>query len=451
MPTLQSLVDKHRVDATVAWLATVALIAAAGRFALAGEFHWVAFVALLVAVSLVPTVATGDPEITMPGELMALVAVPVVVRAAGFFVQATPFLAVAGCALLVAVALDTFTSLEMTPRFAVVFVVITTMAVAGAWAIGQFVADTYYGTAFLAGLSELMWDLIIATAMGVAAGVIFELYFAYSSRITRLRDLEPKRAVPSRANHGSTIHAVDEDLEAVDESLNTVDESRETVGESLETVREATASLDTTPFSNRHRTVNRAMQMILAGIVALSLWSVNTKLLVNSAVPFAVSFLPGILRREYGYPLNTGLAVWVTLAATLHAVGAMGPYQTLAWYDNVTHTLSATLVAGVGYAIARGVELHTDHVTFSNRFRAVFVVLFVLAVGVAWEIFEFASTGAASSLGARPILQQYSVANTVADLVFNTVGAILVATLATAYLEGMAHSLVGRLDALVGR
>lgn len=407
MGSVATLLDRGRLDATVAWLATATLAGTAALFVRRGEPDWAALAALLALTALVVPLAARDPLVTMPGELIALVTVPVVVRAAGVGPTLTPFLAAAGLALLVAVVLDAFTSLSMTPRFAVVFVVVTTMAFAGAWTVGSFAADRLLGTTFITGKTELMWDLVAATGAGVLAGVVFELYFQRSDRIARLG--------------GGAANATDPDERGTD-----------------------------LPGTRRHhRIAVRAMQVVLAGIAALAVVRGEATLLVNSLGPLAVTFLPALLRHEYDHAMDTGLVLWITLAATLHALGAVWLYTAFGWYDSLTHTLSASLVAGAGYAVARAVEGHSHAVTFNRGFRATFVVIFVLAVGVGWEIMEFASGGLSTVVGGEAVLAQYGTGDIANDLVFNTVGALLVAGYSSAHFEGVAQRLVGRVDAIV--
>jgi hypothetical protein len=294
----------------------------------------------------------------------------------------------------------------MTPRFAAVFVVVTTMAAAGTWAVGTFVADAVAGTAFVGGKTELMWDLIVATGVGVGAGVLLDLYFGFSDRIDRLRAA------------GGGVDATD-------------------------------VGADGPGADRRHTVVVRALQLPLVGIAGVALVRGNATLAVNSLGPLAITFLPALLRREYDYAMDAGLVVWITLAATLHAVGALGLYESAGWYDSLTHAFSASIVAGVGYALARSVERHTTAVTFTRGFRATLVVLFVLAVGVAWEILEFASGGVATLVGGEAVLAQYGTADIVNDLVFNTVGAVLVAGFASARFERLAARLAGSVGVVV--
>jgi hypothetical protein len=408
MPSLRSLLAPHRYDALAAWAVTFGLVAAVGRFLMSGEPDWALFTTLLVAVAVIVPVTTRDPAVTVPAELLAVAALPVGVRAAGALPQATPFVAAAALAMLIAVVLDAFTSLSMTPRFAAVFVVVTTMAAAGSWAVGAFVADTVAGTTFVGDKTELMWDLVVATAVGAGAGVLLDVYFQVSDRIDRLR----------AAGGGADTDTTD-------------------------------AGVDLPGGDHRHTLLVRALQLLLVVIAGVALVRGNATLTVNSVGPLVITFLPALFRREYDYAMDTGLVLWITLAATLHAVGALALYESLGWYDSLTHTFSASIVAGVGYALARSVERHTTAVTFTRGFRASFVVLFVLAVGVAWEILEFASGGLATLVGGEAVLAQYGTADIINDLVFNVVGAVLVATLASAHFESLAARLTGSVGVLV--
>jgi hypothetical protein len=407
MTSLRSLLVRRRVDAGAAWGVTATLPVAAVVLLRRGEPDWAVFALLVAGVAVLVPVLAGDPGVTVPAELLALSAGPFVIRAAGLLPGVTAFFAAAALTLLVVVVLDAFTSLSMTPRFAAVFVVVATMAVAGAWTVVVFAADAVLGTAFVTGRTELMWDLIAATGAGVVAGVVFDLYVEGSDRIARLSsDARPHRP-------------------AAESEAGRPDADR------------------------RHATAVRGMQVVLAAIAVAGAVAGNVTLLLNSAVPLGLTLSPALLRREYGYTMDASLVVWLALAATVHGVGAAGLYTAFGWYDSVAHALSASLVAGGGYAVARGVERHSRSVDFDRRFRAAFVVLFVLAVGVGWEILEFASGGLAAVVGGEALLAQYGTADIVNDLVFNAVGAVVVAAGSTARFETLAGRLVGRLGVVV--
>jgi uncharacterized membrane protein YozB (DUF420 family) len=110
----------------------------------------------------------------------------------------------------------------------------------------------------------------------------------------------------------------------------------------------------------------------------------------------------------------------------LHTIGLLGPYRQYHWYDEITHTVSATIVAGLGYAAFRAFELHSDEMAVPATFRSVFIVVFVLAMGVFWETLEFALGGVAVTV--------YGIDDIVTDFVFNAVGAVIVAVWGTGYV-----------------
>ena len=182
----------------------------------------------------------------------------------------------------------------------------------------------------------------------------------------------------------------------------------------------------------------RAMQALLVAITAYGLVTLDLALAVNGFLPLLVSLVPAAVARRYGHSLGVGLELWVSVAAFLHAVGALGPYESVAGYDVVTHTLTATLVAGVAYAVVVALDESSSAVRFPPEFRFLFILVFVLAFGVLWEIGEFAAGGAARMLGGDEILTQYGMRDTALDLVFDGVGGLIVALWGTGHFRRVA-------------
>ena len=441
MADFRALLEERRVNAGLAWLSTAVLVIGAVAMFAGGNRLWPAFALIVTAVVVLPPALSRDPAMTMPGELVALVALPVVSRAVGFFLQVSLFVAIAGLAMLVVLLLDGYTSLEMAPRFAVGFVVITTMAFAGGLAIAQFAADTLLGTDFVAGQREMNLDLLTATVVGLLAGIALEAYFRETDGSAPLQG--------EQASPGDTETSDDAGRPSASEvPADRNDEAAPSTGAAAREGVHGSAEDDGVGESPRFRLAIRALQLVLVGIVGYSIVTLDGKLFFNSSVPLALTFLPAVVRHKYGYPMHAKLALLISLAATLHAVGALGPYSATDWYDTVTHALSSMLVAGVGYSVAHGIDLHTDRVTFSPKFRAVFIVLFVLAVGVLWELLEFGSGLLTAFLG-EPALAQYGVDDIVKDLVFNVVGAVLVALWGTVLFRRPARALAGSVGGLL--
>lgn len=190
---------------------------------------------------------------------------------------------------------------------------------------------------------------------------------------------------------------------------------------------------DVVGLSDAHeRLLVRAMQLALVGLTGYGLVTLNLGIVANGLVALLATLLPALLRREYGYSMDAGLALWITVAVFLHSVGALGPYRWFSWYDNIAHGVSSTVVAGIGYAWLRAFEVHSEKLDVPPKFRAVFIVVFVLAFGVVWELLEFAVGGATSILGVKAPLVVFGIEDIVTDMIFNALGAVVVAVVAVA-------------------
>ncbi|OAQ53755.1 hypothetical protein HTG_05695 [Natrinema mahii] len=179
---------------------------------------------------------------------------------------------------------------------------------------------------------------------------------------------------------------------------------------------------------SQERAITRALQLVLLVVVGYGLATGEFTIATTAALALAVTFLPALLRREYGYSMDPGLVCWIAVAVVLHTVGSLWLYVEFQWYDEITHTVSATIIAGVGYAAFRALELHSDEIDVPPAFRSVFIVVFVLAAGVVWEVLEFTFGG---------LVTVYGIDDIVTDFVFNAVGAVLVAIWGTGYVRGL--------------
>jgi hypothetical protein len=207
------------------------------------------------------------------------------------------------------------------------------------------------------------------------------------------------------------------------------------------------------PTPKTQRRLSRAMQVVLVGLVFIGLDRGNVGIVVNAAIALAVTYLPAVLERDYHIPMNAGLTLWLTSAVFLHALGTVGLpgsefsfYQTVWWWDHLTHTLSSSVVAAAGYTTVRAIDEHSEEVYLPWQFTFVFVLLFVVAFGVLWEVIEFAVGGVGALLGGGSILTQYGLDDTLLDLVFDIVGGVVVALWGTAYLGDVVGALTRRLD-----
>ncbi|PSP97378.1 hypothetical protein BRC94_10505 [Halobacteriales archaeon QS_5_70_17] len=201
----------------------------------------------------------------------------------------------------------------------------------------------------------------------------------------------------------------------------------------------------------------------LVAILGVGLYLGHTGVVVNAGIALLVAQLPPILERDYNIPMDVGLTLWITGAVFLHAVGTVplpaevvdlvgtAPageryatlYRSGDWWDHLTHALSASVVAAVGYATARALDEHVDSVHLPAEFMFVYILMFVLAFGVFWEVVEFVIGEVAVLFGMGSVLTQYGLGDTMKDLMFNTLGGVIVALWGTAYLTAVADA-IGR-------
>lgn len=208
------VLEDQRLNAVLSWVLIGFVVAVAVVNAARGELLWAGFAVAVAALALVPPVTYRSVDAMLPFEVLVLTALPLLARTAAaltpFRGHIASYLAVAALALVVAVELHLLTPVRMTPRFAVAFVVIATMAAAGVWAVVRYASDVFLGTALVlppggvaaseaaleAAERSLMLEFVASFLAGLGAGVVFEWYFRRrSAGMARLPDVdEPEEA-----------------------------------------------------------------------------------------------------------------------------------------------------------------------------------------------------------------------------------------------------------------
>ena len=100
----------------------------------------------------------------------------------------------------------------------------------------------------------------------------------------------------------------------------------------------------------------------------------------------------------------------------------------------VGHGLVAFALAA-SVASARALDVHSDEIHLPPKFMFVYILLFVLAFGVLWEVIEF-------TLG-----ELARLTDSMLDLVFDTIEAAAVAVWGTAHLAGVSGYIADQLEA----
>ncbi len=331
------------------------------------------------------------------------------------------YVAVAAVALVACVEIDRFTAVRMNHAFAVVLVVLTTLAVAGAWHVAQWLADVTLETDYiLDGRSQdaanraLMHNFAYAAVAGLLAGTVFGRYFrSYGADDNEARrSPTPRKTSPD--GEPAPVPSLIRDL--LDVPDGTV------------------------------RRLSRLMQVALAVLLLYGIAGRDLTTVSNAAIALAITFLPAVLERDAKLPLESGLVFWLTAAVFLHVLGSAGLYARIGPWDSMTHAISASIVAAAGYAVVRAIDLHTDEIYVPPAMLFAFILVFVLAFGVVWELIEFGIDRSAQRVGLDAVLAQHGLNDTIVDLVYDVVGAVVAAIWGSFYLTALSRRIAGRLE-----
>ncbi|MFW5938267.1 MAG: hypothetical protein ACOCSN_04915 [Halanaeroarchaeum sp.] len=178
-----------------------------------------------------------------------------------------------------------------------------------------------------------------------------------------------------------------------------------------------------------------AFLLVLAGIFGATLFGLlsrNVQAVVNGVASVLAASVPDVI--ELGIALGSGtdvafgpeLSLWIAVAGFLHMLGMLGWYETVWWWDHLTHTVSAALVAALVYASLHTHLLNAPGSQVTEAYAAVFTVLFTLGVGVVWELVELAARELGERIDRPPVLEYYGLRDTALDMAFNGVGAVAV-------------------------
>ncbi len=198
----------------------------------------------------------------------------------------------------------------------------------------------------------------------------------------------------------------------------------------------------------------RLMQLVLFGVLVAGLYEQNPGVVVNGIVSLALTFLPAYLARNHNIVMSPAIVLWITTAVSLHALGSMGLYRvgtvellgiTFGW-DSMTHALSASIVAGVGYATVRVLHEYDDDIHLPPRFMSLFIIIFVMAFGVFWEVLEFLIAESAALFNITSVLTQYGLNDTIKDMMFNMVGAVVFSVLGIDHVRHVIEDVHERLE-----
>ena len=191
------------------------------------------------------------------------------------------------------------------------------------------------------------------------------------------------------------------------------------------------------------RIVDAALQLGIAAVFVAGVRRLNPSVVVNACLSAVFALLPGVLERSHGVPFRPGQRLWISTAALVHAVGMLGPYDRIWWWDHLAHTLTGVVVAGTADVYFQRVVAGAVDAPDRGRVRAWFVVGATLGFGLFWELVEYVIHVLARRVGFEPLLVHYGRFDTAADLLFDVLGAGLVVAFGRVALADVADEMPG--------
>ncbi|MDY6768901.1 MAG: hypothetical protein SVW02_02225 [Candidatus Nanohaloarchaea archaeon] len=170
------LFQRTRTTVVISWGLLLYLTVIAAGLLLDGQLLWALYTDLTIAIAILPAAMSRDWMRIPPPGLIAIVALPFTVTAAETGVIAghtLSYVSAAAVAVLVIAELTMFTAFDTTKRFGIYLVGLTTVAIAGMWAVARWLSDTLLGTRFLVSDVLLMREFAAALLAGIIAGLLF--------------------------------------------------------------------------------------------------------------------------------------------------------------------------------------------------------------------------------------------------------------------------------------
>ena len=175
----------------------------------------------------------------------------------------------------------------------------------------------------------------------------------------------------------------------------------------------------------------RTLQAVLAGEMAAALFATNWWVAFISFLALTASFLPALLDRNTRVHAPPGFELLITLFIFAAFLGETTDfYWKFWWWDTALHVCSGLVVGMVGFLVLFTL-FDTERVKMPPLLLSILAVAIAMAVGSAWEIFEFSVDHLFSLDMQRKTLSDNSgLTDTMVDEIVNAVGAILSVTVA---------------------
>lgn len=195
---LKSQTREQILESEISWIASTLLFFCTVYSVLRMDVLWVIFGITALSLYMLPIVTMRNPFRALPWEMAILLSAPLILHIAARshalnehlhwwddFTSLAFALSLATIGFLLTVELQIYTKVKMNRPFAIFFVIMFTLAVAGFWQIGEFVGDKVYDTHYQGDNTDVMSTLVWNLIGGIIMGFVYDLYLRAMSEKRR--------------------------------------------------------------------------------------------------------------------------------------------------------------------------------------------------------------------------------------------------------------------------
>lgn len=168
--------------------------------------------------------------------------------------------------------------------------------------------------------------------------------------------------------------------------------------------------------------IYRLMIAVVLFVLILFIYRKEWELILSTIFVLALMFTPSILKRKYRVYIPFIIRLWIVgfifLTLFLGEIGRF--YESISLWDKFLHLQSGFLLSTSGYILIYTLNNHEKRkLQLSPFFITLFAISFSLALGVIWEVIEFAVDSGGGTTW------QNGNTDTMIDLIADGVGSLI--------------------------
>ncbi|MDY6932582.1 MAG: hypothetical protein SVJ22_11795, partial [Halobacteriota archaeon] len=164
------------------------------------------------------------------------------------------------------------------------------------------------------------------------------------------------------------------------------------------------------------------LRVVSTVLLIMAIWERDLVGVIACVLTIIVSFIPTVLERDFKITLPWSLDLLMASALLLHVGGnTLKAYYLIPGYDTITHFVSSIFISFLAFVVIFILDKYWDGLLMDTYALAFVVVIFTMAMGVVWELFEW---GIDLLFG---IELQWGLQDTMKDLLVDTVAGIIMA------------------------